>query len=545
VRWFANLRTGKKLVLGFGAMAVLIAVVGYEGVSGMSLIRGRMDELYEKHTLGMRHVLKAEGQLIAFSRSLSNMVLAEDATDIDQRIRGNATYAADVRKNVEEYANRLVREDAKVRAGEMLRRFDQLVADTKALEQLARDNRDDDAKPELERLRASADEVETLMDELIEDKLAFMVKIKEESEGIYESRLQFILGLIAAAMALAAGVGFVIARMIARPLGRTAEALAAVASRDLTPEIGLDTRDEVGQMASSLDQALASLRAAMRSFGSNSDTLAASSEELTNVSQQLSASAEETSVQSGVVAAAAEQVSRNVQTVATATEEMSASIKEISKNASEAAQVASRAVQVADSTNQTVTRLGESSLEIGNVIKVITSIAEQTNLLALNATIEAARAGEAGKGFAVVANEVKELAKQTAEATEDIGRRIGAIQQDTQAAVSAIGEVTQIIGQISEISTTIAGAVEEQSATTAEIGRNVEEAHRGSSEIAENVTGVSQAAQSTASGATQTQAAAQELARMAAALQSMVSQFKYDSQTEPGAPPRSSDRLAA
>jgi methyl-accepting chemotaxis protein len=545
VRWFANLRTGKKLVLGFGAMAVLIAMVGYQGVSGMSLIRGLMDEFYEKHTLGMMHVLKAEERLIAFSRSLSNMVLADEATDIDQRIRRNATFAADVRKNIEEYANRLVREDAKVRAGEMLRRFEGVVADTKALEQLARDNRDDDAQPELERLRASADEVEALMDELIEDKLAFMVKIKEESEGIYESRLQFILGLIAAALAIAAGVGFVIARMIARPLGRTAEVLAAVASRDLTPELGLDTRDEVGQMASSLDQALASLRAAMRSFGSNSDTLAASSEELTNVSQQLSASAEETSAQSGAVAAAAEQVSRNVQTVATATEEMSASIKEISKNASEAAQVASRAVQVADNTNQTVIRLGESSLEIGNVIKVITSIAEQTNLLALNATIEAARAGEAGKGFAVVANEVKELAKQTAEATEDIGRRIGAIQQDTQAAVSAIGEVTQIIGQISEISTTIAGAVEEQSATTAEIGRNVEEAHRGSSEIAENVTGVSQAAQSTASGATQTQAAAQELARMATALQSMVSQFKYESQTQLGAPPRSADRLAA
>ncbi len=171
--------------------------------------------------------------------------------------------------------------------------------------------------------------------------------------------------------------------------------------------------------------------------------------------------------------AATEQVNRNLQTVATGAEEMSATIKEIAKNASEAARVASEAVKSAATTNATVSKLGDSSVEIGQVIKVITSIAQQTNLLALNATIEAARAGEAGKGFAVVANEVKELAKQTAKATEDISQKINAIQGDTKSAVDAIGNISGIINQINDISNTIATAVEEQSATTNEMSRNV------------------------------------------------------------------------
>jgi len=207
---------------------------------------------------------------------------------------------------------------------------------------------------------------------------------------------------------------------------------------------------------------------------------------------------------------------------------MSASIKEIAQNASEAARVAARSVQVAEKTNSAITKLGESSVAIGNVVKIITSIAEQTNLLALNATIEAARAGEAGKGFAVVANEVKELAKQTAEATEDISHKIGVIQQDTREAVTAVGQISEIINQINDIASTIASAVEEQSVTTTEMARNVEEASKGSSEIAQNITGVAQAAQNTASGATETQAAAQELSRMAAELQRLVTQFKVE-----------------
>jgi methyl-accepting chemotaxis protein len=256
-----------------------------------------------------------------------------------------------------------------------------------------------------------------------------------------------------------------------------------------------------------------------REIAHNASALSSAAEELTAVSHQMAGGAEETATQANVVSAASEQVSSNIATVATSAEEMRASIREIAKSANEAAGVAKQAVQVAHTTNNTVNKLGESSKEIGNVVKVITSIAQQTNLLALNATIEAARAGEAGKGFAVVAHEVKELARQTAKATEEIGQKIEAIQADTKGAVQAIGEIGTVINQINAISNTIASAVEEQTVTTQEISRNVTEAAKGASEIARNISGVAQAARATTQGAEETQKAARDLSRMAGDLQ--------------------------
>ncbi len=255
--------------------------------------------------------------------------------------------------------------------------------------------------------------------------------------------------------------------------------------------------------------------------------LASSSEELAAVSGQMVGNAEETATQANVVSAASEEISSNVSSVASASEQMQSSIREIAKNSNESARVARNAVNVANSTNVTVKKLGESSQEIGNVIKVINSIAQQTNLLALNATIEAARAGEAGKGFAVVANEVKELAKQTAKATEEIGQKIEAIQGDTKGAVQAIEEIGTIINQINEISGSIASAVEEQTVTTNEIGRSVTEAAKGVGEIARNIGGVATAAKQTTEGATETQKSSRELSQMAVRLQTVVSKFSF------------------
>ncbi len=284
-----------------------------------------------------------------------------------------------------------------------------------------------------------------------------------------------------------------------------------------------DFRTVISGFNKTLDTVVEPLRISSQS----ATALASSSEELTAVSHQMAGNAEETATQANVVSAASEQVSRNVASVASASEQMQASIREISKNANESARVARNAVTVAQSTNETVKKLGESSQEIGNVIKVITSIAQQTNLLALNATIEAARAGEAGKGFAVVANEVKELAKQTAKATEDIGRKIDAIQGDTKGAVKAIEEIGGIINQINDISNSIASAVEEQTVTTNEIGRSVTEAAKGVGDIAKNIGGVAVAAKNTTQGANDTQKASQELSHMASRLQTVVAKFTF------------------
>jgi Methyl-accepting chemotaxis protein (MCP) signalling domain/Four helix bundle sensory module for signal transduction len=265
-------------------------------------------------------------------------------------------------------------------------------------------------------------------------------------------------------------------------------------------------------------------RGVSRRLSESASAVTGSSDELIAVSSELSASAEETAAQANVVAAAGEQVSHNVATVATAVEQMTSSVREIASNAGQASEVASAAVSQAEATNATVSKLGESSAEIGKVIEVITSIAEQTNLLALNATIEAARAGESGKGFAVVANEVKELAKETAKATEDIGARIAAIQTDSDGAVDAIGQIREVISQVAELQTAIASAVEEQTATTSEIARSVNQAARGSADIAENITSVAATAQRTTAGAQATRESATQLAQVAGSLQALAGQ---------------------
>ncbi len=300
----------------------------------------------------------------------------------------------------------------------------------------------------------------------------------------------------------------------------------AAAKGDLTRDVAVTGSDPIGRLAEGLDEFLKGLRQTIARIGESAGSLAASFKQLTGVSASMNQNAQQTSEQAGVVTAAVNHVNKCVQTVASASEQMAASIGEISKNTSQAAAVASNAVRVAEQTTTTIQKLGQSSEEIGNVLKVITSIAQQTNLLALNATIEAARAGDAGKGFAVVANEVKELAKETAKATEDIRLRIDAIRGDTAKSVSSIGEISTIIDEINSAASIIAAAVEEQRSTTAEINRYISDAATGATEITASIGEVARAALNTTSGATETSNAASALSTMSTQLSGAIAQFK-------------------
>ena len=352
-----------------------------------------------------------------------------------------------------------------------------------------------------------------------------------------------------------------IAEYQAQEVENVSRVLNLAAAGDLTQsykvaeadEDTLQTHETFSEIAKALNAMFANLREVIGGVAQNAQTLNSTSTELSSTATQLASGASETTNQSATVSSAAEEMSinmsnmaasteemtSNVKTVASAVEEMTSSISEIAKNAEQASSVANNAAGLAETSNQTIGQLGSAADEIGKVIEVIQDIAEQTNLLALNATIEAARAGDAGKGFAVVATEVKELAKQTADATEDIRNRIEGIQGSTQEVVHSIGEISEVISQVSTVSKTIASAVEEQSITTKEIAKSVTqtsnaasvvstgvtESATASQEITKSITEVDQAAKQTAKAAAQTQESGNVLSSLAEELQGLVGKF--------------------
>ncbi len=352
--------------------------------------------------------------------------------------------------------------------------------------------------------------------------------------------------------------GWLVLRSILRPIQAAAAMLEDIAQGegDLTRRLDDRNRDELDELAKWFNTFVAKLQGMIRDIAKNAQSLASSSTNLTTTAAQLASGAEQTTAQSGSVASAAEemntnmsgmatstqQVSMNVNTVAAAVEQMSASIGEVARNAEKAATVAANAAELTERSNASVSELGAAAEEIGKVTVLIQDIAEQTNLLALNATIEAARAGDAGKGFAVVATEVKELAKQTGSAIDDIRQRVEGIQGSTDETVRAIGEISNVISDVNAVSRTIASAVEQQSITTKEIAENVAqtttaaetvsqsitESATACQEIAENIVGVDQAAKQTAEGAVRTQTDGQELAHVAAQIRLSVGQFRID-----------------
>jgi len=524
-----DLRTRTKVVgavLLAAVVALAVAVIGLTALAGTArdaegLAQGNLKRVGA--TADMRAAL-SDVRL-----ATRDAVIASDPAQIQAALDEVAAHEADFRAAVDAYAALPLTPEKEAVLDAGVEAFDTFVglAETR-LGPLAL--ADDDAAW----LAANSADVRPLIEEAeaaIDD-----LRVQEGEEGAavgvavqesYESSRTAVVLLVLLGTTLAVGAGVAIARGIEGGMRDVRDVALALADGDLTKASGYGSKCELGEMSAALDTAVVNLRGVMREVAASADAVAGSSEELAESSRQISASSEVTSGRAGFVSAAAGEVSRSVGTVASSSEQMGASIREISQNANEAARVAADAVRAVADTSATAVRLGESSQQIGEVVKLITSIAEQTNLLALNATIEAARAGAAGKGFAVVAQEVKDLAQETARATEGIARQVEGIQGDTAGIVDAIGRIGAVIEQIDSFQTSIASAVEEQTATTSEMVRSATDAATASGEIAATIEDVSSAATVTTESLTQTRTVVEGLASRAVSLRGAVGRFTY------------------
>jgi methyl-accepting chemotaxis protein len=406
---------------------------------------------------------------------------------------------------------------------------------------------------------AVAGPMDAMIDSAVSLNNAANKEMNDDSDMATESvhsAIYLTVGMVGAGLAIILGLAFFVSIIgITKPIGAMTGAMGMLAAGNKTVEVpGQGREDEIGTMAAAVQvfklnmieadrlrgeteelkkqselkvrQAMLDLATRFESgVGGVVDGVTAAATELQSTAQSMAATAEETSRQSGAVATASEETTQNVQTVAAATEELTASISEISNQVTESTRIVGEAVTQANDTNAKVQGLSEAAQKIGDVVRLINDIAGQTNLLALNATIEAARAGEAGKGFAVVASEVKILATQTAKATEEIGAQVRAIQDATTSSAEAIKNITQTINRVSEISTAIASAVEEQGAATQEISRNVQQAAQGTTEVSSNIASVTSAAHETGTAAGQVLTAAAELGKNGVLLKTQVEDF--------------------
>ncbi|WP_218566481.1 methyl-accepting chemotaxis protein [Vallicoccus soli] len=522
-RWWSDRSVGAK-VLAVLAVVVLTAVgVGAVAVARIGEVRDTAQAIYARNVVALDRVNNTQRDFQAMRGRwvmYGALTPAERPALLEELAEKTAAYEADVAayRPVAASPERL---DAFVAGVTGLQAaFEQELRPTLDAGGAFKPSYDEHMK---EQLSATLDALQSAIDA----ETAAAQAAAEASGDTAGSAVRTVVVLLVLGIALAVGLGLLVARTISRGLQRVVAAATALADGDLTARSGVAGADEVGRTGAAVDAALGSLRGMLGTIDGAATSLAAASEEIASTSGSIARSAQDAAQQAQVVADAASQVSGNVATVATGSTEMGASIREIAHNANEAARVAAQAVTVAGDATGTVEKLGASSTEISAVVKVITSIAEQTNLLALNATIEAARAGEAGKGFAVVANEVKELAQETARATEDIARRVGSIQEDSTGAVAAIEQISAVISQINDFSLTIASAVEEQTATTTEMSRNVEQASLGAADIAGTIGGVATAAAVTTEGVAQSEQAVGELARMSNDLQALVGRFRY------------------
>jgi methyl-accepting chemotaxis protein len=531
VQWSLDRKIGTKQAVAFGTLVVLAMCLGVFALLQLAVVRATAVDMSAHQVPAIESLSELRAGLTAYRVAEVGYVFAPDAEERDLRTEKMKAGMSTVRGAQIRFEPLIDGADEKKLYEAVKQDIVQIQGETQTIADYVQSKKNVEATAEA--LGNGAGDFSQAMSD-VQEEIDRKVKGAEEasktSTRVYKTSQWLILGTLIAVLALGIVMAVTTTVQIVGPLREVGEMLGRIAAGDITgKDLRVRSIDEVGELARNINLMQRNLREMIASISMGAENIASASREFSSSSQQIATNSEETSAQAHEVSAATEEVNRNLHTVACSTEEMSATIAEIAKNASEAAKVAGEALQAAMQTNAAVTKLGESSRAIGEVIKVITSIAQQTNLLALNATIEAARAGEAGKGFAVVANEVKELAKQTARATEDISVRVAAIQTDSKGAAKAITTISGVIDRVSDISAAIATAVEEQSVTTSEMSRNVAEAAKGSGEVARHITGMAQVAQSTLISTQGSQKAAQQLAQMSTQLRGLVEQFKVGS----------------
>ncbi len=546
-----------KMLAVFALIAFAMAVVAMIAIRGVSLLNDDLSELYQERLVPVSQLARINDLMHVSIEQLTIAVIARPSPQNVQKYTDRVeTNLAEIESLVKEYAKHVVNDDDKKLLGEWNTLRNALVG--KAIKPAIADLKSqvfNDAEDTILGVAVKQfAKVQQLYDAIVANELKRAEHTRSAANGRYSFTRYLMIGAVLFALGLGGVMAVYVNRGITGPLAAMTSAMRRLAGGDLgiaIPAIG--RRDEIGHMSeavgvfkegmidarrleteqkaeqihkeqrqAAIEQYIATFE---RSVVLSLDDLALASTEMRTTSQSMSATAEETSVQTTAVTTAAEQASANVEAVAAAAEEMATSVNEIGRQVQDSARIAGAAVEQARNTDDRINALSQAASRIGDVVSLITTIAEQTNLLALNATIEAARAGEAGRGFAVVAQEVKQLAAQTAKATNEIGGQIAGMQTATQDSVVAIKEIGGTIAHISEIASAIAAAVEEQGAATREIARNVQQAAQGTEDVSGNIVGVNQAAAKTGMAADQVQTAAETLGRQAETLRADVNKF--------------------
>lgn len=499
---FENLKTRSKLLLSFGLMAVLIAGIGITAIGGFDKIRSNDKSMYGSVTMPLENAIGFSSDFQQMRVAIRDVVYASSTSESETAYRKFVSLKSSMQKNADAYEASLFTAEGKKSFAAYREAMDAYFNCFEQTYALVKQGRNTEAVAYIKGPGLTyAGNAGKALDDSVKIKISAGSALESSNDGTTMAIIATMIVAIFAGVIIAIVFGIFIAASIANPLAKGVEFARTIAKGDFTQRIDIVRKDEVGVLVDALNTASGELNTVFRELRQGVNTLTSSSTELAAIANQLSNGAEDTGRKTSAVAAAAEQMdanmvsvagtmeqtSANIGTIAAATEELTSTIGEIAKNSEKARGISSSAVETSNSVVSRMNSLGDAAKEIGKVTETITAISAQTNLLALNATIEAARAGAAGKGFAVVANEIKELAKQTASATEDIKERISLVQISTETVVGEVDGVGSVIAEVNEIVTGIAAAIEQQSAAAKEIAKNISEASNGVDDAKDNV----------------------------------------------------------